>query len=121
MRHSEPKIQELIEQLQGALDTLSCHQVRWVWMVDEVFDAYRIRGSAFWLSSKKLSFADPPIEPKWLHLTFAVNFRTLQEKYWDNFKHNLVQQYVLSIIKGAESASEHEVTYFTEQDGLSAE
>jgi len=114
MKHAEPKIQELVEQLQGALDTLSCHQVRWMWRVDETLSGtYHISGTAVWLKSP--SFVDPPIdESRRLYFTFAVNLRSLHEKYWDDLKYNLVQQCVLCIIKNAKPASEHEVTYFTE-------
>ena len=90
-------------------------------MVDKVFDNYHISGTAIWLTEQK-ELTDLSIEePKRVYFALAVNFRTLQEKYWENFKYNLVRQCILSIIKDVKPASEHEVTYFTEQEGLSAE
>ena len=128
MRYSEPKIQELIEQLQGALDTLGCYQVRWMWRVDvSLGGIYRISGIAIWLTESK-EFADLPIEePKRLHFTLAVNLHSLYPKYWDDFKRNIVQQCVLIvqqcvlyIIKNAKPASEQDVHYMHTTEALGA-
>jgi hypothetical protein len=100
VRHSEPRIQELAEAIQGALFLVSDHRIVWTAECD---------GFAGWSITCKVL---PGIgsDQAW-SCELAISISALREnQYWDNFKLGIVRQMMIKLAD-AKPAEEKDVTW----------
>lgn len=118
MRHTDPHIQELIEQMQGALRILAPSGV--LWQVREEMSAYRVHCTL--CNSVPLNSKDREarVAPKIYILEFTVSRMALLDcvrlgsKYWDSFKWSIIRQCIWKLIEDSKPAEEKDVEYMAE-------
>lgn len=100
MRHSEPRIQELAEAIQGALFLVSDRRIVWTARHD---------GFAGWTITCKVL---PGIgsDQAWSCGLFISYVDLMENQYWDNFKLGIVRQMIIRLAD-AKPAEEKDVTW----------
>ena len=108
MRHSEPRIQELAEAIQGALLLVSGRRIVWTARRHDGF-ARRHDGFAGWTITCKVL---PGIgsDQAWSCGLFISYVDLMENQYWDNFKLGIVRQMMIRLAD-AKPAEEKDVTW----------
>lgn len=108
MRHVNPKIQDIIETLHGALTALGARDV--AWRPVENWDSYNIRFIVMNLNSKGQQYS----------AAFGISRRTLEDpifanaRNWDGFKWNLVRAVVNKVIEDVGPATADQIRYMAD-------
>jgi len=99
MTHADPRIQDLVEILQGALKAFGACNV--VWYVEtDVYGSYTVKG--IWWSPSTPPYA----------MTIPVSPRALESPSWEEIiKHSIVRAALLNVIKTSKPALADEVAY----------
>lgn len=100
MRYYEPRIQELIEELQGALRMFTREPV--FWLVLERIDHFTIECDILYAANA-------------MHkLEYSVSRRVLEDPYWPNMRRQIVRACILKLVDDAKPAASADVQFIAD-------